>query len=327
MMVKGRRFWVGLIFALLFLGLFLHKADLAQMWQALAEANYVFILPAILAYFIGVWFRAVRWRLLLKPVGSVSSSRLFPMIIVGHMVNNIMPARLGIIARAFILADREGISKMASGATVVVERVFDGLVLLFFLIIPFLFIPLPDWASTMIWVVTPLFLVVLILMMLIASSESLTQRTIGFLEHISPKRWKHRISEWTGLFIGGLGVLRNPRGLILIFATSVAVWLCEAGIFYLVSLSFALGQPFHILLLATSVANLAWALFMPPGGVGPFDYFSQQILIFFNVSAPLATTYTGTLHATILLPAIILGFIFLGAAGLSLKEVTRSLSE
>ena len=113
----------------------------------------------------------------------------------------------------------------------------------------------------------------------------------------------------------------------MIFVTSVAVWLCEAGIFYLISLSFALGQPFHILLLATSVANLAWVLFMPPGGVGPFDYFCQQILIFFNVSAPLATAYTGTLHAIILLPAIIAGFVFLGVAGLSLKEVTRGKRE
>jgi hypothetical protein len=326
-MIKDRRFWIGLIFALLFLGLFFHKADLTQMWQSLTQANYAFILPAILVYFIGVWFRALRWRFLLKPVGSVSSLRLFPIIVIGHMVNNILPARLGIIARAFILGNREGISKMASGTTIVVERVFDGLVLLLFLIIPLLLTPLPDWANTLVRVVTPLLLVALILMMLIASSERLTQRTIGFLERISPKRWRHRISEWAGLFISGLGVLRSPLGLILIFATSIAVWLCEASIFYLVSMSFALGQPFHVLLLATSVANLTWALLMPPGGIGPFDYFCQQILIFFNVSAPLATAYSGTLHAAILLPAIILGFVFLGAAGLSLREVTRGKTE
>jgi hypothetical protein len=321
--MKRRQFWIGIAFALLFLGLFLRKADLFRMWQSLAAANYIFILPAVLVYLIGVWFRALRWRLLLKPVGSVSTLRLFPVIVIGHMVNNILPGRLGIVARAFILGEREEISKMASGATIVVERVFDGLALLLFLIVPLLFTPLPDWANTVVRVMTPLFLSALILMMLIASYERPTQRAVGFLEHISPERWRHRISEWTGLFISGLGVLHNPPGLILIFVISMAVWLCEAGIFYLVSLSFALGQPFHVLLLAASLANLAWSLFMPPGGVGPFDYFCQRILIFFEVSAPLATAYTATLHATVLLPAIILGFVFLGVVGLSFGEVVR----
>lgn len=292
------------------------------MWEALSGANYAFILPALLVYFIGVWFRAVRWRYLLKPLGLVPSYRLFPMIVVGFMVNDILPGRLGIVARAFLLGDRAGISKMACGATILVERIFDVLTLLLFLVVPFLFIPLPDWAGRIVWVLTPLSLAVLIFMILVVSSAKLTQRTTRLLEHFAPTRWKQPVSKWVKLFISGLALLRSPGGAVLVFVTSLAVWLCEASVFYIVSLSFGLGQPFYVLLLATSVANLTWAVFMPPGGVGPFDYFCQQILIFFGVGVSVATAYVGTLHAVILLPSIILGFVFLAAGNLSLREVT-----
>ena len=130
------------------------------------------------------------------------------------------------------------------------------------------------------------------------------------------------MAKWTELFITGLGQLCSPSGLALLFITSLAVWLSEAAVFYIVSLSFKLGLPFYVVLLATSIANLAWALFMPPGGVGPFDFFGQQILIFFGVGASVAAAYVGALHAVILLPPIILGFIFLATTNLSLKEVT-----
>ena len=210
-MIKQRRFWVGLIIAMLFLGLFFHNTDITEMWKVLSGANYAFILPAILVYFIGVWFRAVRWRYLLKPLGSVPSYRLFPMIVIGLMVNGILPGRLGIVARAFLLGDRAGISKMASGATMLVENIFDVLALLLFLGLSPLFVPLPDWVGRIVWVVAPLSLAVLIFMILVASSDKLRQRTTGLLEHFAPTRWKHLMSKWVELFISGLGLLRKRR--------------------------------------------------------------------------------------------------------------------
>ena len=91
--------------------------------------------------------------------------------------------------------------------------------------------------------------------------------------------------------------------------------------FYMVGFSFNLGLPFYAFLLATSVANLAWALLMTQGGLGSFDLACQKTLELFGVGAALAASYVVVLHALILLTTIPLGFVFLWRENLSLARV------
>lgn len=328
-MLKSRRFWIGLGITALFLFLFLYRTDFAEMGRGLVEANYLFILPGILIYLLGVFFRSVRWRYLLKPMGSFSTLRLFPLIVIGFLVNNILPARLGIVARAYILGEREGISKMATGGTIVVEQVFDGVALLLFAAIISLFVPLEGLLQQAVYAAAGVFLGALLVCFILVSSPRLARRVIAMLLHVLPKRWWGRVEEWLLLLIEGLGIMRSPGKLLIVLVMSMPVWLCEAGLFYMVAVSFDLGQPFHIMLLVTSIASLSWALiFVAPGGVGPFDWFAQQALILLIPAgviaaeyADLVTAYVIVLHAVILLPMIALGFIFLWWENLSLSKI------
>jgi uncharacterized protein (TIRG00374 family) len=61
--------------------------------------------------------------------------RLFPVVVIGYMGNNVYPARAGEVIRAYVLRRREGVSISASLATIIVERVFDGLVMLIFVFV------------------------------------------------------------------------------------------------------------------------------------------------------------------------------------------------
>ena len=320
-MLKSRRFWIGLGISLFFLFLFLYRTDFAEMGRALGEANYLFLLPGLLIYLVGVFFRSVRWRYLLKPMGSFSPLRLFPLIVIGFLVNNVLPARLGIVARAYILGEREGVSKMATGGTIVVEQVFDGVTLLLFAAIVSLFVPLEGLLRQAVYVAAGLFLGALVLCFILASSQRLARGAIALLQHVLPERWRGRVGEWLTLLIEGLGIMRSPGKLLIVLMISIGVWLCEAGTFYMVGFSFDLELPFYVFMLAASVSNLAWALLMTPGGLGPFDYFCQQTLIYFGVAEAVATSYVVALHAIILLPMIALGFVFLWMENLSLAKI------
>ena len=319
-MLKSRRFWTAFIITSLFLFLFLYRTDFSEMGRALREANYLFLLPAILVYFVGVFFRAVRWRYLLLPLRSIASVRLFPLIVIGFLVNNLLPARLGTVARAYILGERETMSKMSTFATIVVEQVFDGLTLLLFAFIIALFIPLEYWVKEVIYIAGGLFFGAFIICLFIASSQALARRWVAVLVRIFPLRLRGRVEEWLILFIEGLKAMRSPSKLLAVLIISAMVWLCEGSMYYILSFSFDLGQPFHVLLLMNAVANLA--LFIPtPGGIGPFDYFSKKILVFFNVTAATATAYVTTLHVALLIPVILLGFIFLWTENISLAKL------
>ncbi len=170
-MLRKRRLWFSLALTLIFLGLFLYRIDLSEAKRALIEARYIFIGPAILIYFLGAWFRSLRWRLLVAPLARVSSFRLFPLVFIGFAINNIMPGRLGLVARAYLLGRREGISKIASGTTIAVDQMFDGLALLFSIVIISFFVPLPPWARQGAWIMAFILGVVLPVFLIMARSR------------------------------------------------------------------------------------------------------------------------------------------------------------
>ena len=126
------RLWIGLAVSGLFLLLLLFRVDREEIVSALSNANYLYVVPAIALYFVAVYFRAIRWSYLLSPIGRFPVSRLFPVVIIGYMANNLLPARLGELVRSYYLARRETVSGSTALATVAVERLYDGVALLFF---------------------------------------------------------------------------------------------------------------------------------------------------------------------------------------------------
>ena len=119
-MLKSYRFWLAIGVSLLFLGLFFSRIDLGDTWEKLGEANYLLLLPAILVYFVAVYFRALRWRYLLAPVKRMAVVRIYPVVVVGYMANNLLPLRIGEVVRAYYLGEREKVSKVSALATIAV---------------------------------------------------------------------------------------------------------------------------------------------------------------------------------------------------------------
>jgi glycosyltransferase 2 family protein len=328
-LLKNKRFLLGVAVSLILLFLFLYRTDFAAMGRALKEAKYVFLIPGVLIYFCGVYFRSLRWQFFLKPLGNFSSFRLFPLVIIGFMVNNVLPGRLGIIARAYMLGEKENISKMSVGGTMVAEQVFDGVILLVFALFISLVAPLSGLVQQAVYIAAGLFSAALLLCFVLVFSERFTRRAIALLLIFLPKRWHNRTEGLMLRLIEGLRFMRSPKKLIITLILSALVWLCEAGLFYMVARSFDLGQPFYIMLLVTSVASLSWALiFVAPGGVGPFDYFCKATIMLFIPAGVAASAYEAkvsayviVLHAVILFPVIALGFVFLWKENFSLAKI------
>src|SRR5438034_936253 len=113
-----------------FIGLFVRSTDFGEVKTAFAEANYWLVALSLPVYFLGLWVRTIRWQYLLRPVRRVPALRLYPVVIIGLMANNLIPARAGEFARAYVLGQREKISKTTSLGTIAVDRLFDGVTLI-----------------------------------------------------------------------------------------------------------------------------------------------------------------------------------------------------
>ena len=134
MIFGNRAFWFGAVGSAAFLTVFIVLfVDFDTIGEVLGEANYAFIAPSLVFYFIAVWFRAGRWKFLLRPLIGKPKRSIYAVVVVGYMANNLIPVRIGEIVRSYYLSLREACSAPAAFGTVAVERATDVLTLLFFL--------------------------------------------------------------------------------------------------------------------------------------------------------------------------------------------------
>ncbi len=324
-MLRNWRLWLGLAISLVFLfWLGGQVQDFGRVLDLLARAQYVYLLPALAIYFIGVWLRAVRWRFLLLPLKPVSSRRLFPVVVIGYMVNDILPARLGELARAYLLGEREGVSKSATLATIVVERVFDGLVLLGLMLVVALTMPFDPTLRQIVWATGLLFLGLLVLIVAMSARPSWAEGLVSLCLRPLPERYRAPLAGVALAGLTGLRALRSARMALAALALSAAAWLCETAMYYVIALGFFSHVSVRATLLATSVANVGGMIPSSPGYVGTFDALAVFSLGLFGVGRELALGYTAVLHLALLLPITLLGFFYLWRENLTLRGLSQA---
>ena len=333
-MLRSPRVWIGFLITLVFLGLFFRETKFGDIKDAFEQANYALALVSLPVYFAGIWVRTVRWQYLLRPVKRVSASRLYPVVIIGLMANNVIPARAGELVRAYILGEREEVSKAAALGTIAVDRLFDGLTLIPMLVIVAAVVgtnesfPLEvvDYNLSLLGlaiVMAALFGVALGVLFVLAFSEGWRIRTDALILRVTPHRFRASVEGLAHSFFEGLHSLRSPVDLAVAWIMSTVSWLLEATMYYMVGRAFHIDAGFEYFLLLTAAANLAISVLASQGGVGPFELVTKQILIAAGIADGAAKAFAIGLHALVLLPVIIVGIYFLGTMGLSLGEMFR----
>jgi uncharacterized protein (TIRG00374 family) len=318
---KRWQFWLGAGISALFLVIALRNLHLGDVWAEMRAARYGWIVPGVAVYFFGVWARTWRWDYLLRPLKRIPLQRLFPVVVIGYMGNNVYPARAGEVIRAYVLRRREGVSISASLATVVVERVFDGLVMLIFVFIGLPFTPMPGWLQGMVIAASLLFFGALALFMTLAIKVEWAEVAYGWaIDYVVPARFRAPVRGFADRFMTGLHSLRSGRGVLMIFVTSIVIWLAETVKYWFVMHAFDFSVPFWVLMLMNGIVNLATTIPSSPGYVGTFDAPGIEILSIFGVERNLAASYTLVLHAALWLPITLLGFWYMGRESVSWRD-------
>ena len=326
-MRKRWRFWLGIFISALFLFVALRNLHLGEMWQEARSAQFGWIVPGVAVYFFGVWARTWRWDYLLRPMKRVPLRKLFPVVVIGYMGNNVYPARAGELIRAYVLRRREGISISASLATIIVERVFDGLVMLLFVFIGLPFFPMPSWLQWMVAAMSVLFFGALLVFMVLAIKTEWAEALYSWvIQRLVPKRFKDSAWGFAERFMTGLHSLRSARDVLMLFVTSVVIWLAETVKYWFVMHAFNFSVPFWVLMLMNGIVNLATTVPSSPGYVGTFDAPGIEILATFGVQRSLAASYTLVLHAALWLPITLLGVFFMARESISWTDFGKAVS-
>ena len=343
-------FIVGLVLSAVALYFAFRNVPIGDLISYLASINYFWVLPALVMVVISFYLRAVRWQIILTSSRKITVWRAFHPMMIGFMINCILPGRLGEVARPVILQKKEKIPFTTGLATVAAERMFDICLLLFLFIVTISAIQIrPDINVAfgkyhlnretldiifggMLKLATVL--IAGIIFISIGRIREFFYQFIRFLPQLFffvgekfKKTFQHRLCE---PFINiieniaqGFALIRYPKKIILCCIFSLLIWSLLALSYFL----FSLGSPgINLTFFELSVVMVVICFFISlpsvPGWWGLWEAAGVFAMSLFGVSSKEAAGFTLANHALQVFPVIIVGLVSAMILSVNIRQIS-----
>ncbi len=341
---------LGLAVSILALYLAFRNVPFNDLIIYLASINYVWILPAVVVLLLSFSLRAYRWKIILESAGKIGFWQSFHPLMIGFMINCILPARVGEVARPVILQKKENIPFSTGLATVAAERVFDvGILIILFAVLlatieidPNIDIVFGKYhlnKTTLMTVGKGTFKLLLLLIIGIAMvGFSKTRNVInGFIKRIPrmfffagpdfKKKIQKKICDpvvsVVENFATGFTLVKHPMKICACFSLSVVIWGLAAFSYYLVSLGCP-GIELSFIEITATMVIICFFIALPsvPGFWGIWEAGGVFALLLFGVSSKDAAGYTLANHAIQIFPVIFVGLISAMVTSVNILQVS-----
>jgi uncharacterized protein (TIRG00374 family) len=302
------------------LWLALRGIDFAELWDALAAAKWIWVVPAILLITLMSLIKARRWQILFLPEHRVPFGAVFTAQSAGYLASNVFPGRVGELVRLVLLASEQPVGGARVLSTIVVERLLDVLSVLAVLVLLLPFIELPDWMTHSAQVLGIGALVATAIIVVLSFwKERLLRWAHRILHHI---RFLDRPGTYASIehLIDGFAALRGRRGPALILL-SFAAWAAVIGEAWCIRMAVQADAPFSGMVFAVVLTSLGMVAPSSPGYIGVFHFLVIEALRPFGVPETTAMSVALIWHAVNYIVLSLEGLIMLWVHGTSLGQV------
>lgn len=296
-----------------------------RVGETIRSAQFGYLLLGACFYFCAIAFITRRWKFLVDDVVRVPWRSLYPLVIIGHMGNNIYPFRAGEVLRLVLLRRGWGIPISRGAVIVLVERCFDGLVMLTFILIPATLIDLQSEVLRQVAsVAAPIFVTAMVVFLALAQRPEFFRRLAHAITDRLPGALGEKLGGIADEVISGLSALRRPRDLFGAVATSYLAWATEALVYLCVAVAVGFPPNYPLMLMVVGAVNLGGLIPASPGGVGVYEFLASSVLIAAGVGGEEALAYAVLAHVVIWVPPTVLGLLLLPRLGLQLSSVAKA---
>lgn len=326
--------WAGLLVSAVFAYLAVRHVQFGDVWHGLRTSNYWWLLPALVMLAVTVYVRALRWRYLFTRETRPGTRAVLSALLIGYFFNSILPARAGEAARVLALKPRAGTSRAEAAGTILIERVYDVLVLLVLLFVAVPWLPHVTWLHAAVVLAIVLGAGIATAAVLLAlygvRPVHFALRPLGWLPFLSSER----IAHFGEGLAQGLAGLRRPRLVLAALFWTTLSWITLALSTWFVMRGFHLGLSPVAALLLVIAANLAMILPSSPSAVGVFEAAALVSLRAYGIPDSRGLSCALVIHAVQFLPFIATGLFLLhgtfrtrgaGREGHAAQLTTRSL--
>ena len=328
---------VGTALSLAALYFAFRNVPLDDLLQYLKSINYLWTFPALILVLISFFIRALRWQFILASSHKIGTWRAFHPMMIGFMINCILPGRLGELARPVILQKKEKVPFATGIATVAAERMFDVIALVVFAVITFAAININpeveivfgnfrlNHATLEVLFSRMILMGILLIIAIIAVSIPFVRRAIDqiilalpalafFTTETTKKKIRDKLCAPLIQFVDnialGFTLIKYPKKILICAIYSFLVWIVVAFSYYV----FSLGSPgVHLSYAEMFAVMVIICLFIAlpsvPGFWGVWEAGGVFAMSIFGVSTSTAAGFTLANHGVQVFPVIIVGFI------------------
>ncbi|HZO20398.1 MAG TPA: lysylphosphatidylglycerol synthase transmembrane domain-containing protein [Gemmatimonadaceae bacterium] len=329
----GWRGALGILLSVLLLAYTLRDVNFGDVARALGASSIpLFLLSAIVGTLIFP-LRARRWKTILSPIDDqIPFGPLWRSTAIGMMVNNVVPARAGEIARAFALSrEWPSIPFSASFASLAVDRLFDAFVVISLMLLAMLDPAFPrgervagqlvsHWVA---WGALAAALFLVIVYLLVFFPQQIVTLYEAFARRVAP-RLEQRGKDVLLAFASGLSVLRSPRRFIAVLGWTIAHWVLNALAWWIACAAVGIDVPFSGMFVLQGLIAIGVAIPSAPGFFGVFEALGREGLGLYGVDPTLAVTWAIGFHLLSFIPITVIGAYYFVRLGLHFRDLGRA---
>ena len=323
----NKKLIIGVLLSGVLIYLSVRGIDFRETADSLKSVNWVYALFSLFVILLMQALRSFRWGVILQPLEKIDQFTLFSVTCVGFLAIAAIPARLGELARPYLIARKSSIKMSSALGTVVVERALDMLSVLVITIIVVIWHDLPPWlikSAVLFFILTCMIIVFTIVLV---RRRDIAVSMIGWVLRHLPHKVAVRLDALVHHFIDGFEAIKNVKMLLYLFFLSAIVWLVDVVAIYILLKAFGFDLPLLAPFVVMIVLIAGIAIPTAPGFIGNWHYACILGLSLFGIPRAEALSFALVYHFLSIALVVVLGVIFLPFNKFSLTDMKKQMDE
>lgn len=334
---------IGLVISIIFIAIIFHQLDFKKTCESFTQINIVYLLFVIPIYYLTFVLRAFRWRNLLSNKDLTIRS-LISALFIGYTANNLLPARMGEIYRAHMFGKKEGMKRSGVFASILLERIFDGIIIFLILITLVSYIYSKPWLFKLTFGAGSIFAVGLIILFIFAklgNSEKLQLKSSGlyksFKENVLiklPEGFRNRLINFLNKiiyfmksFVNGLDVFNSWKASLKSLFLTFLIWILEGLTTFFVIKSFGIKIGIIAAIFVVCVTTFSTMIPAGPANIGTYQFGYIMALKVFGISKETAFAISFINQFSGVILVAIAGLFFMWKDHINIKDLEENLDE
>lgn len=317
---------LGILISIVLVYLSVRGINFQDVSRDLKKIQFAYVISFIVLVMIMQWLRSYRWGVMLQPMEKIDQLSLFSVTSVGFLAIASIPARIGELARPYLISKRSSIKMSSALGTILVERVLDSFTVLAIAVIVLFYTDLPQWMirSSIIFFLLAVVMFCFIIFLILRRDTALN--LINKILSKLPGKFAHKIDELIHHFIDGFQIITNIKLLLYLFLLSALIWLVDVAAIYMLLESFGFGLPAIAAFVLMIILIVGIALPAGPGYIGNWHFACVLALSLFGLAKSEALSFALVYHFLSMVIVVVLGVAFLPFNKFSIPDMKKQVS-